>query len=76
MAAMKLKKTVVELHLDLNLAATLMGGMTKRWMRDRIHAGEIDGFLVGNKYVVTAASVNTYLEKCRVGPFSADAVAA
>jgi|GraSoiStandDraft_41_1057321.scaffolds.fasta_scaffold280490_2 hypothetical protein len=68
-----MRKKTVDLHLDIGLAAVLMGGMSKRWMRDRINAGELEGFLVGKKYVVTAASVNEFLDKRRVGPGSPDA---
>jgi hypothetical protein len=69
---MKQRKTV-ELHLDIGVAALLMGGMSKRWMKTQIVAGELEGFRVGNKLVVTAASVNDYLERRRIGPSSPDA---
>lgn len=60
-----MRKTV-EVHLDIGVAAVLLGGMSKAWVRDRIKAGEFEGFLLGNKQVVTAASVNKYLERCRL----------
>ena len=60
------KKQTVELHLDIGVAAVLMGGMTKNWMRAQIKSGALVGFLVGKKYVVTASSVNAYQGRCRV----------
>lgn len=63
-----MSRKTVAVHLELGVACALLGGMSRRWCRDRIAAGELVGFLLGNKIVVTAESVNEYLDKHRLGP--------
>jgi hypothetical protein len=59
----------VELHLDIGTACYLLGGMSRRWIKDKIKDGELVGYeLAGNKIVVTAESVNAYLARHRIGP--------
>lgn len=57
----------LKLHLDIGVAAYLMGGLTRRWMLERIKSGEIDGYrIAGNKWVVSAASVEAWMENHRI----------
>ncbi len=64
-------KHTIEPHIDLGVAAFLLGGMSKRWVRDKIKNGELEGYLLGNKLVVTVASVNELRRRSRVSPDSA-----
>lgn len=62
---MSVKRTV-EAHLELGVVCYLLGGMSRRWVRDRIKSGELEGFTFGNKVVVSASSINKYLDNQRV----------
>jgi hypothetical protein len=51
----------IEPHVDASIAGFLLGGMSKRWVLDRVKAGEFTGVLLGNKTVITVASINSFL---------------
>ena len=57
----------IEPHVDLGVAAFLMG-MSKRWVRDKVKNGDLEGYMFGNKMVVTVASVNVLRDRTRVSP--------
>lgn len=59
-------KRTVEMHLEVGVCAALLGGMSRRFIRDRIKAGDLEGYLLGNKMVVSASSVNRYLDRTRI----------
>ena len=57
----------VPLHIDIGVAAALLGGVSRRWILDHIKKGELDGYkLAGNKVVVSAESLNRLLENRRM----------
>ena len=58
----------VSLHLEVGVVCYLLGGMSRRFVRDRIKAGDLEGYLLGNKMVVSADSVNAYLQNQRISP--------
>jgi hypothetical protein len=60
-----MRKTV-EVHLEIGVAAALLGGMSRRWVKRKIADGELEGFDMGNRIIVTAASVNRFLERRRM----------
>ena len=61
-----MRKTV-PLHLDVGVAAALLGGVSRRWILDHIKKGDLDGYkLAGNKVVVTAESLNRLLDRRRI----------
>jgi hypothetical protein len=59
-------KRTLETHLDVAAVAERCGGMSMRWVRNRIKAGDFEGFMLGNRIVVSSTSVNRYLERCRM----------
>jgi hypothetical protein len=59
-------RNIVPMCLDLGLAAHLLGGMSRRWVKDRCKAGDLKGYILGNKFVVESASINDYLDRNRV----------
>lgn len=63
---MKGERKTVAMHLEAGVAAALLGGMSRRFIKDLIKKGELEGFALGNRVIVTAESVNRYLEARRM----------
>jgi hypothetical protein len=52
-------------HLKVQLAAWLLGKSTK-WIKQMIADGKLDAYLLGHDIVVSEASINAYLDSCRI----------
>jgi hypothetical protein len=63
---MNRNRNSVPMCLELGLACHLLGGMSRRWVKDMCKDGEMKGYLLGNKFVVECASINNYLDRNRV----------
>ena len=60
---------VIRAHYDVQRVAILLD-MSTKWVKERVHAGDLEGYRLGGKVVITAASISTYLDNRRVQPVS------
>jgi hypothetical protein len=63
----KAKAIQIPQHYEVGTAANLLG-MSVRFIKTRCKAGEMEGYRLGNRIVVTAASIRSYLDNRLLGP--------
>jgi len=58
-------KALLGAHYEVGKLAALID-MSPRFIKERIKAGELEGYRLGNRIVVSAESVKRYLENRRM----------
>jgi hypothetical protein len=53
-------------HMDVARAAALLD-MTPRWVKDKIKAGDLQGYRLGQKVIVSVESLRLYLDNNSMG---------
>lgn len=56
---------VVSAHLEVNRVAALLD-MSPRFVKEKIKAGELVGFRLGSRIVISVESLNSFLENRRI----------
>lgn len=59
-------ETILGAHYEVGRVAALLD-MSPRWVKEKVKAGEIKGFRLGNRIVVDAKSLNEFLERRKLG---------
>jgi excisionase family DNA binding protein len=57
----------IEHHFDVKTVATQLS-MSVRWVKERIKAGELQGYRLGHKIVVPEKSLQSFLENRAMAP--------
>jgi hypothetical protein len=60
-----MKSNFLPAHYEVNRVAMLLD-MSPRFVKERIKAGEMEGYRLGNRVVVTASSIRSYLDNRRM----------
>jgi len=60
-------KQILAAHHEIGRVAALLD-MSPRYVKDRIKAGDLVGYRLGNRIVVDAASINSFLENRKIQP--------
>ena len=65
--ATKPGRSIIPAHYEVGRVAMLLD-MSPRYVKDRIKAGDMVGYRLGSRIVVTAESIRAFLDNRRMGP--------
>ena len=60
-------RQIVAAHMEIGRAAALLD-MSPRYVKERLKAGEMTGYRLGNRIVVECESIRAFLENRKMGP--------
>ncbi|MHC1768180.1 MAG: helix-turn-helix domain-containing protein [Verrucomicrobiia bacterium] len=60
-------RQIIPMHYEIGRVALLLD-MSTKFVKDRIKAGDLRAFRLGNRIVVEVASIRTFLDNRALGP--------